>query len=102
MVEAIKAAKAKGAVTGVAIRDAMYDKKDWVPAGLEGVCLPSTWTATDHRGLMTVPIYQGHVKGATQGKEVTALMADGTMSLEKVAEITLPRRPEWLGYLNPA
>lgn len=98
MVEAIKAAKAKGEVTGLAIRDAMYEKKDWVPAGLEGVCLPSTWTPTDHRGLMTVPIYQGHVKGATQGKEVTALMADGTMSLEKVAEITLPRRPQWLGY----
>jgi branched-chain amino acid transport system substrate-binding protein len=25
-------------------------------------------------------------------------MADGTMALEKVGEITLPRRPEWLGY----
>ena len=27
-----------------------YQKPDWVPAGMEGVCDPSTWTAEDHRG----------------------------------------------------
>lgn len=98
MVEAIQMAAEQGEVTGEAIRDAMYRKADWVPEGLEGVCLPSTWTAEDHRGLMTVPIYRGKVTGATDSGDVTTLIANGAMALEKVAEITLPRRPEWKGY----
>lgn len=98
MVEAMEIAAASGDLTGEAIRDAMYVKQDWVPEGFEGVCMPSNWTATDHRGLMTVPIYRGHVTGSTEQGSVTELIADGTMSLEKVGEIELPRRPEWLGY----
>jgi hypothetical protein len=37
----------------------IYAKQDWVPKGLEGVCIPSTWTPTDHRGTMTVSINRG-------------------------------------------
>lgn len=98
MVEAMEIAAASGDITGEAIRDAMYVKQDWVPEGLEGVCMPSNWSASDHRGLMTVPIYRGQVSGSTEQGSVTELIDDGTMSLQKVGEIELPRREEWLGY----
>ena len=52
MKEAMEWAKANGGITGKGIRDGMYQKSEWVPEGLEGVCLPSTWTPEDHRGLM--------------------------------------------------
>jgi branched-chain amino acid transport system substrate-binding protein len=85
MKEAMEWAKENGGITGENIRNGMYARKDWVPAGLEGVCIPSTWTPEDHRGVMTSFIYQGHVKG-------------GEVSIEKIAETTLPRRDDWLGY----
>ena len=50
MKEAMEWAKANGGITGKGIRDGMYQKSEWVPEGLEGVCLPSTWTPEDHRG----------------------------------------------------
>ncbi|MGB0086622.1 MAG: ABC transporter substrate-binding protein, partial [Rhodomicrobiaceae bacterium] len=54
MVEAMEWAAKNGGVNGPNVQKGMYQKKDWVPAGMEGVCLPSTWTAEDHRGLMDV------------------------------------------------
>jgi len=84
MKEAMEMAKADGGLTGENIRDSFYKKEDWVPAGLEGVCLPSTWTPQDHRGLMTVAINRGTYE-------------DGEVKIERVAETTLPRREEWLG-----
>jgi branched-chain amino acid transport system substrate-binding protein len=84
MKEAMETAKASGGLTGENIRNAFYKKKDWVPAGLEGVCLPSTWTPEDHRGLTTVAINRGSFVG-------------GEAKIERVAEETLERRPEWLG-----
>jgi branched-chain amino acid transport system substrate-binding protein len=84
MKEAMETAKASGGLTGENIRNAFYKKKDWVPAGLEGVCLPSTWTPEDHRGVMTVAINRGSFAG-------------GEAKIERVAEETLERRPEWLG-----
>ncbi len=98
MLEAIEGAAAAGDITGPSIRDYLESQTDWVPEGLEGVCFPSTWTPEDHRGLMTVAIYRGNVSGSTEGREISDLMADGTMSLEPVAVIELPRRPEWIGY----
>lgn len=103
MKEAMEWADNHGDVTGETIRDGMYalsaeHDMAWVPAGMEGVCLPSGWTATDHRGLMTAMIYRGHVNGSTDGAEVAELIDNGTIALEKVAEITLERRPEWIGY----
>lgn len=84
MKEAMEYAKANGGITGPNIRDAMYVKSDWVPAGLEGICVPSTWTAEDHRGQMTVFINKG-------------TFVDGQAVIERVTEVTLPRRDDWLG-----
>ncbi|MFY0735743.1 ABC transporter substrate-binding protein [Aurantimonas sp. NFXS3] len=84
MKEAMEWAKANGGITGKGIRDGMYQKSEWVPEGLEGVCLPSTWTPEDHRGLMTVAINSGS-------------MTDGKAEIEEIAEIHLPRRDDWLG-----
>ena len=84
MKEAMEWAKANGGITGGNIRDGMYATQDWVPSGLEGVCLPSTWTEDDHRGLMTVAINRG-------------TYADGEVTIERIAETVLPRRDDWLG-----
>src|SRR4051812_28199158 len=54
MKEAMDWAAQNGGVTGPNVKKGFYAKKDWVPAGLEGVCLPSTWTENDHRGMLTV------------------------------------------------
>ena len=79
------AAKMPGGVTGANIKKAMYVKKDWVPAGLGGVCLPSSWKDDDHRGTTKVMIYQASVKGTDT-------------SIAKVFTTDIPRRPEWLGW----
>ncbi len=83
--EAIEWAAANGGLTGPGIRDSMYARQDWVPAGLEGVCLPSSWTPTDHRGTTLVTINRGS-------------WVDGAARMEPIATIEVPRRPEWLGY----
>ena len=62
----------------------MYAKQDWVPKGLEGVCIPSTWTPTDHRGTMTVSINRGNFE-------------NGKVKVEKVADTVLKREDRWLG-----
>lgn len=86
MKEAMEIAdKMPGGITGPNIKKAMYQKKDWVPAGLEGVCLPSTWTDTDHRGTTTVKVYQASTKG-------------GTIGMKSVYTADIPRRKEWLGW----
>ena len=74
-----------GAVTGEGIKRGMYTRKDWVPKGLEGVCLPSTWSPEDHRGTMTMNVYKGENNG-------------GQVDISRVGTTTLPRRKEWLGY----
>ena len=48
----------------------MYEKENWVPEGLEGVCLPATWKSDDHRGLMEVPIYRVVVNSSTEKLKV--------------------------------
>ena len=75
----------EGKITGAGIKRGMYARKDWVPKGLDGVCLPSTWTETDHRGTMTVNVYYGINDG-------------GNVKITKAGETTLPRRKDWLGY----
>ena len=84
MKEAMEWAKANGGITGENIRQGMYAKKDWVPKGLEGVCLPSTWTPTDHRGTMTVSINRGDYD-------------NGQVKIQKLADTKLPREDRWLG-----
>ncbi len=97
MKEAMDWAAQNGGVTGPNIKKGMYQKKDWVPAGLEGVCNPSTWTADDHRGTTSVGIYRAKVAGATEAG-VDELVKNGTIKMEKVATIDLPRKKEWLGW----
>jgi branched-chain amino acid transport system substrate-binding protein len=97
MKEAIAWAVANGGATGPNVKNGFYQKKGWVPAGLEGVCNPSTWTEKDHRGTMTVDLYRSKISGSTDG-DLNDLMAKGTIKLEKVKTIELPRKPEWLGW----
>lgn len=103
MKEAMEWADENGGVTGPNIRQAMYALSEeygmeWVPEGLEGVCLPSGWTETDHRGMMSASLYRGNVTGPTDGQSVAELIASGTISMEPLGMTELPRRPEWIGY----
>lgn len=95
--EALEWAQKNGGVDGPNIKKAFYQKKNWVPAGLEGVCMPATWTETDHRPTTTVPVYRTAVSGSTEG-ELADLMNKGVIKLSKAAVIELPRKAEWLGW----
>lgn len=98
MAEAMKWADQNGGITGENIRKGMYQKKNWVPYGLDGVCGPGTWTDSDHRGVTSIGLYQVSIKGPTEQGEVGDLMRNGTMALKTIATIEIPRRPEWLGW----
>src|ERR1700744_669210 len=97
MKEALDWAAKNGGATGENVAKGFYQKKDWVPAGMEGVCNPSTWTEKDHRPTMTVDLYRSKVSGATDG-DINDLMAKGTIKLEKVKTVELPRKAEWFGW----
>lgn len=79
------ASRTSEGVTGPQIKKAMEALKDHVPSGLEGVCIPSTWTGDDHRGTTKVFIYQASAKGTEQ-------------SIKQIGEADVPRKPEWLGW----
>ncbi|HAE50650.1 MAG: branched-chain amino acid ABC transporter substrate-binding protein [Tistrella sp.] len=83
--EALEWADKNGGLTGPNIRQGFYQKADWVPAGLDGVCFPSTWTPEDHRGTVDMYVYQ-------------AAYNDGKFSMKRLAETKIERRPEWLGW----
>jgi branched-chain amino acid transport system substrate-binding protein len=95
--EAMDWAAMNGGVTGPNVKKGFYQKKDWVPAGMEGVCLPSTWSETDHRSTLTVNLYRMNVAGATDAP-LNELIKNGTIKLEKVTSIELPRKAEWQGW----
>jgi branched-chain amino acid transport system substrate-binding protein len=95
--EAMDWAAKNGGVTGPNVKKGFYQKKNWVPAGMEGVCLPSTWTETDHRSTLTVNLYRMKVSGATDAP-LNDLIKNGTIKLEKVTSIELPRKAEWQGW----
>ncbi|MGE0289429.1 MAG: ABC transporter substrate-binding protein [Bradyrhizobium sp.] len=97
MKEALDWAAKNGGTTGENVIKAFHQKKDWVPAGMEGVCNPSTWTEKDHRGTLKVDLYRMKVTGSTDG-DLNDLMAKGTIKLEKIKTVDLPRKPEWLGW----
>lgn len=78
------AAEMEGGITGPNIKEAMYKKTEWVPEGLEGVCLPSTWTRDDHRGTTNVFVYRGLTEG-------------GKTDMENIYTADIPRKEEWLG-----
>jgi branched-chain amino acid transport system substrate-binding protein len=90
MVEAMETSAANGGqVTGERIRDGFYVRQDWVPAGFEGLCVPSTFTNEDHRGTMRVALYRARVTGDTAALPVDELMRNGTMRLEPVETVRL-------------
>jgi branched-chain amino acid transport system substrate-binding protein len=95
--EALDWAAKNGGATGENVAKGFYQKKDWVPAGMEGVCNPSTWTEKDHRGTLKVDLYRSKISGSTDG-DLNDLMAKGAIKLEKVKTVELPRKPEWLGW----
>jgi branched-chain amino acid transport system substrate-binding protein len=97
MVESMQWAAENGGINGPNVQKGMHQKADWVPAGLEGVCLPSTWTEDDHRGLMTVSIYRMNVTGATDA-DVADLVKNGTIKMEKIETVELERKPDTLGW----
>ena len=59
--EAMELAGQTGPINGETIKAAMYAIENWVPEGLNGVCLPATWKADDHRGVTKVLVYQASV-----------------------------------------
>jgi branched-chain amino acid transport system substrate-binding protein len=63
--EAVEWAAKNGGATGENVKKGFYQKKDWVPAGMEGVCNPSTFTDKDHRGTLKVDLYRMKIAGAT-------------------------------------
>ena len=86
MKDAMAAAdKMDGGITGPNIKKAMEQFKDHVPAGLEGVCKPSTWTSEDHRGTTQISVYTTTYNG-------------GDFKFKKLADETVARRPDWLGW----
>jgi len=85
MKEAMEWAKENGGITGENVKKGMYAKKNWIPKGLEGVCLAANWSNEDHRGINQVNIYQGNYNG-------------GDIKIEKVSQVKLERRDDWLGY----
>jgi len=97
MKEAMDWAAANGEISGEKIKAGMYVKENWVPKGTEGVCKPSHWSPDDHRGLLQVDLYRAQVKGNTDAP-AAELIADGSISLVKIASVDLPRKKEWLGW----
>jgi branched-chain amino acid transport system substrate-binding protein len=95
--EAMDWAAQNGGVTGPNVKKGFYQKKDWVPAGMEGVCVPSTWSETDRRSTLTVNLYRMKVSGTTDAP-LNDLIDNGTIRIEKVTSITLPRKREWQGW----
>jgi branched-chain amino acid transport system substrate-binding protein len=85
MRDAMAGAAKTGAITGANIKKAFEEMRDHVPAGLDGVCLPSTWTPNDHRGTTTVMLYQNDYNF-------------GNVTAQKVYQTTIPLRPDWLGW----
>jgi branched-chain amino acid transport system substrate-binding protein len=85
MRDAMMAADKSGDLTGPGIKKALEDLRDHVPAGLEGVCLPTTFTAVDHRGATTVNLYRNDFSFAGP-------------HAQKIYTTTLPLRPDWLGW----
>ncbi|MBI1209692.1 MAG: ABC transporter substrate-binding protein [Azospirillum sp.] len=86
MRDAMTAATAMtGGVTGANIKAALEQMKGQVPAGLEGVCQPSTWTSRDHRGSTKITLYQSHY-------------SNGQGGASEIYATNLPLRPDWLGW----
>ncbi len=85
MRDAMLAAQKAGDITGPGIKKALEQMREHVPTGLEGVCLPTTFTPEDHRGSTTVNLYRNDFSYAGP-------------HAQKVYTTTVPLRPDWLGW----
>jgi len=85
MRDAMRRAVEGGEITGPSVKAGLESMQEHVPDGLEGVCLPHTWTSENHRGTTTVKVYQNRWNG-------------GDYDFERVATIELRRRDDWLGW----
>ena len=85
MRDAMAAAAKAGAVTGANIKKGFEEMRDHVPSGLEGVCLPTTFTTNDHRGTTTVMLYRNEYNF-------------GDVTAQRIYQTTIPLRPDWLGW----
>lgn len=99
MKEAMEWADRNGGITGERIKQGMYQHADWVPEGLAGVCSKATWTPEDHRGFTQVMLYQADVRDQPgPDADLRQLMKDGVLTMRKIYEVDIPRKPEWLGW----
>ncbi|MBA1148719.1 ABC transporter substrate-binding protein [Ectothiorhodospiraceae bacterium WFHF3C12] len=85
MRDAMKRAAEGDGITGPNVKAALESMEGHVPAELEGVCLPHTWTPENHRGTTKVMVYQNEYNG-------------GDFRFNRLTTIDLPRRDDWLGY----
>jgi branched-chain amino acid transport system substrate-binding protein len=83
--DALNVAAGQGEVSGASAKKALEQMRDHVPAGLEGVCQPTTWTPQDHRGTTEVTLYRSN-------------FAYGSLTTERVFKTKLPLKPDWLGW----
>ena len=72
-------------ITGANVKAAFEQMQDHVPEGLDGVCLPSTWTAEDHRGSTEIVLYRSNY-------------SFGQWSMGRIFTTNIPLRPDWLGW----
>lgn len=85
MRDAMAMAAERGEVDGPAVKAALERMEAHVPDGLDGVCLPHTWTPENHRGTTRVLVYRNHYNG-------------GDFEFEQLTTVDLPRRDDWLGW----
>lgn len=85
MIDGMKIADKNGSLDGEGLKAALESFTNYVPKGMEGVCLPSTWTDEDHRGMTDVLVYE-------------TSWNNGNPTMTKVHEANLPRRADWLGW----
>lgn len=85
MRDAMAAAAKNGEITGPTVKAELEKMKSHVPAELDGVCLPHTWTQDNHRGTTQVMVYRNK-------------WDNGSFKLEHLTTVDLPRRDDWLGW----
>lgn len=85
MRDAMRMADEQGDITSESVKAALESMTNHVPAGLEGVCLPHTWTPTSHRGTTEVMVYQSQWE-------------DGDFTFNHLTTVELPRGEKYLGW----
>lgn len=98
MAEAMKMADKAGKLNGPGIKAALETMKDFQVPGTQGMCAAVTYTDKDHRAVDVVGLSRAVITGDTEQGEVADLISKGAMKIQKVADIKIDRKPEWLGF----